>query len=73
MLVHDVSDVLLESAKLCKYSAFEAGASVLFGFFVLSWFILRLVIFPFWIIWSIRSVDYCCSENTNLTSVPLSN
>ncbi|KAG0558995.1 hypothetical protein KC19_10G070900 [Ceratodon purpureus] len=53
LLVHDVSDVLLESAKLCKYSGFEVGASLMFGLFVLSWFTLRLLIFPFWIIWSI--------------------
>ncbi|KAG0611362.1 hypothetical protein M758_7G135900 [Ceratodon purpureus] len=53
LLLHDVSDVFLETAKLCKYSRIEVGASVCFGLFVLSWFVLRLVIFPFWIIWSI--------------------
>ncbi|XP_024396560.1 ceramide synthase 1 LOH3 isoform X2 [Physcomitrium patens] len=53
LLLHDISDVFLEIAKLCKYSHFEVGASVCFGLFALSWFVLRLVIFPFWIIWSI--------------------
>ncbi|OAE22981.1 hypothetical protein AXG93_2717s1110 [Marchantia polymorpha subsp. ruderalis] len=50
LVLHDVSDIFLESAKLCKYSGSELGASVLFGLFALSWGLLRLVYFPFWII-----------------------
>ncbi|XP_024361685.1 ASC1-like protein 3 [Physcomitrium patens] len=52
LALHDVSDVFMEAAKLCKYSGSEVGASVSFGLFVLSWVLLRLIYFPFWIIWS---------------------
>jgi hypothetical protein len=52
LALHDVSDVFMELAKLCKYSSIEVGASVSFGLFVLSWVLLRLIYFPFWIIWS---------------------
>lgn len=50
LAVHDASDVFLEGAKILKYSGKELGASVLFGMFAMSWLILRLVIFPFWVI-----------------------
>ncbi|KAL3687661.1 hypothetical protein R1sor_013970 [Riccia sorocarpa] len=50
LALHDISDIFLESAKLCKYSGSELGASVLFGLFALSWLLLRLIYFPFWII-----------------------
>eukprot|EP00897_Mesotaenium_endlicherianum_P002275 jgi/Mesen1/2075/ME000151S01335 len=52
LALHDFSDILLEGAKLFKYAGNEAIASVLFGLFALSWLLLRLVYFPFWIIWS---------------------
>lgn len=54
LALHDVSDVFMEAAKLCKYSGNEVGASINFGLFVLSWVLLRLIYFPFWIIWSTR-------------------
>ncbi|CAM6093920.1 unnamed protein product [Calypogeia fissa] len=54
LVLHDVSDVLLESAKLCKYSELERSAAVLFGLFTFSWALLRLGYFPFWIIKSTR-------------------
>ncbi|XP_020259652.1 ASC1-like protein 3 [Asparagus officinalis] len=50
LALHDTSDVFLEAAKLFKYSGIEMGASLFFGFFAVSWLILRLVFFPFWII-----------------------
>mmetsp|Transcript_46250 Transcript_46250/g.118078 ORF Transcript_46250/g.118078 Transcript_46250/m.118078 type:complete len:282 (-) Transcript_46250:324-1169(-) len=46
MLLHDISDVFLEGAKLCKYAAREAAADGLFGAFMLSWAVLRLYYFP---------------------------
>lgn len=54
LAVHDASDVFLEGAKIFKYSGNEVGASVLFGMFAVSWLILRLVIFPFWVIRATR-------------------
>ncbi|KAG6779437.1 hypothetical protein POTOM_015818 [Populus tomentosa] len=54
--VHDASDVFLEAAKVFKYSGKELRASILFGLFAISWVILRLVFFPFWIIKATRFV-----------------
>eukprot|EP00270_Netrium_digitus_P007382 TRINITY_DN2151_c0_g1_i1.p1 TRINITY_DN2151_c0_g1~~TRINITY_DN2151_c0_g1_i1.p1 ORF type:complete len:330 (+),score=28.71 TRINITY_DN2151_c0_g1_i1:79-990(+) len=50
--IHDVSDVLLEAAKLCKYIDFELGASGFFLLFAISWAYMRLWIFPRRIIYS---------------------
>ncbi|KAL9662950.1 hypothetical protein QQ045_027786 [Rhodiola kirilowii] len=55
LALHDASDVFLETAKLFKYAEKELGASVFFGMFAVSWLILRLIFFPFWII---RSTSY---------------
>ena len=54
LALHDVSDVFMEAAKLAKYAGQEVGASILFGLFALSWLLLRLIFFPFFIIWSTR-------------------
>ncbi|KDP42279.1 hypothetical protein JCGZ_01603 [Jatropha curcas] len=50
LALHDASDVFLEAAKVFKYSGRELGASICFGLFALSWLILRLIFFPFWLI-----------------------
>lgn len=50
LALHDASDVLMEAAKVFKYSEKELAASVIFGFFAISWLVLRLIFFPFWII-----------------------
>ncbi|CAL4930262.1 unnamed protein product [Urochloa decumbens] len=50
LALHDASDVFLETAKLCKYTEKELGASLFFGLFAISWLLLRLIYFPFWII-----------------------
>ncbi|KAJ6800835.1 ASC1-like protein 3 [Iris pallida] len=50
LALHDASDVFLEAAKVFKYSEKEMRASVCFGLFALSWLVLRLIIFPFWVI-----------------------
>ena len=39
---------------MSKYSGFEGIASICFVIFVLSWTILRLIYYPFWILWSTR-------------------
>lgn len=56
MLLHDVCDIFLESAKMFKYSGSELGANVLFVFFTLSWLVLRLAYFPFFCIHSVMFV-----------------
>ncbi|CAK9210723.1 unnamed protein product [Sphagnum troendelagicum] len=60
LLLHDISDIFMELAKLFKYSRNELGASISFSLFVVSWFVLRLIIFPLWVIWSIsvEAIDY---------------
>ena len=50
MLLHDPSDVCLESAKVSQYLGFESAATGFFVLLLLSWFGLRLVVFPFWLI-----------------------
>lgn len=55
LALHDASDVFLEAAKVFKYSGKELGASVLFGCFAISWVILRLFFFPFYVI---RTTSY---------------
>ncbi|KAL6347825.1 hypothetical protein AAG906_037554 [Vitis piasezkii] len=50
LALHDASDVFMEAAKVFKYSEKELAASVCFGFFAISWLVLRLIFFPFWVI-----------------------
>ncbi|KAK1372480.1 LAG1 longevity assurance-like protein 1 [Heracleum sosnowskyi] len=50
LALHDASDVFLEVVKMSKYSGAEEFAS--FAFIVLSWVLLRLIYYPFWILWS---------------------
>ncbi|KAF8020297.1 hypothetical protein BT93_G0874 [Corymbia citriodora subsp. variegata] len=60
LALHDASDVFLEAAKVFKYSEHELGASVFFGLFALSWLVLRLIYFPFWVIRTVSTTlcDY---------------
>ncbi|GAB2234205.1 hypothetical protein Droror1_Dr00003447 [Drosera rotundifolia] len=62
LALHDANDVFLEVGKMSKYSGAEVLASISFVAFALSWLILRLVYYPFWVIWStsyevIQSLD----------------
>ncbi|KAA8529273.1 hypothetical protein F0562_033928 [Nyssa sinensis] len=52
LALHDASDVYLEVGKMSKYSGAETLASFAFVVFVLSWILLRLIYYPFWILWS---------------------
>lgn len=54
LALHDASDIFLEIGKMSKYSGAEALASFSFILFVLSWIVLRLTYFPFWVLWSTR-------------------
>jgi ceramide synthetase len=49
MLLHDPSDVFLEAAKLCNYADLELPSVALFAGLLVSWFGLRLVALPFWV------------------------
>ncbi|XP_051914987.1 ceramide synthase 5-like isoform X2 [Hippocampus zosterae] len=48
MCVHDASDIFLEAAKLANYAKYQRLCDGLFVVFSISFFIARLVIFPFW-------------------------
>ncbi|XP_043702778.1 ASC1-like protein [Telopea speciosissima] len=52
LALHDATDVFMEVAKMSKYSGFEKLASFSFVLFVLAWFLLRLIYYPFWVLWS---------------------
>ncbi|NP_001313756.1 LAG1 longevity assurance homolog 2 [Gossypium hirsutum] len=70
LALHDASDVFLEAAKVFKYSESELGASVCFGLFAISWLLLRLIFFPFWVI---KTSSYDVREFLNLSeSYPMS-
>ena len=55
MVLHDPSDIILEGTKMLNYAGWEAISTVMFVVFMASWFLTRLVYFPFWIVWSTRS------------------
>lgn len=57
MLLHDPSDIFLEGAKMCNYAGVEALAVAMFALLLVTWFGLRLVILPWWIISSIWWVN----------------
>jgi hypothetical protein len=50
MLLHDLGDVFLYSAKVFLYMGFKAITDTIFGLFVLAFFSLRLLYFPLFII-----------------------
>ncbi|KAL3654347.1 ASC1-like protein [Castilleja foliolosa] len=52
LALHDATDVFLEIGKMSKYSGAETIASCSFVLFVILFFLLRLVFYPFWILWS---------------------
>ncbi|KAL3814228.1 hypothetical protein ACJIZ3_015496 [Penstemon smallii] len=64
LALHDASDVFMEAAKIFKYAENELGASVCFGLFALTWLVLRLIFFPFWVI---RSSSYYLMEVLHLS------
>ncbi|KAL2546565.1 LAG1 longevity assurance-like protein 3 [Forsythia ovata] len=55
LALHDASDVFLEVGKMSKYSGAETLASFSFVLFALSWVLLRLIYYPFWVL---RSTSY---------------
>ncbi|GAB5572204.1 ceramide synthase 2 [Prionailurus iriomotensis] len=51
MIVHDVADIWLESAKMFSYAGWKQTCNALFFIFSAIFFISRLVVFPFWILY----------------------
>lgn len=50
MLLHDANDVLMEAAKLSKYTNREDLATGFFASFTVAWLLLRLVCYPLLVI-----------------------
>jgi len=50
MILHDVSDVVLEASKLCQYMQLEVAKDCGFVIFALTFFVTRLVMFPLYIL-----------------------
>ncbi|XP_003475322.1 ceramide synthase 3 [Cavia porcellus] len=50
MIVHDVADIWLESAKMFSYAGWMKTCNGLFLIFTAVFFITRFVIFPFWLL-----------------------
>lgn len=50
MLLHDINDVLMETAKSLNYARFDLAATTIFASFVASWAGLRIYAFPAYII-----------------------
>ncbi|XP_077937512.1 ceramide synthase 2a isoform X2 [Gasterosteus aculeatus] len=52
MLVHDASDYLMESAKIFNYAGWKKTCNIIFTVFAAVFIVTRLVILPFWIIYT---------------------
>lgn len=52
MLVHDASDYLLESGKMFNYAGWRKTCNYIFIVFAAVFFVSRLIVFPFWIMWA---------------------
>ncbi|RZF39715.1 hypothetical protein LSTR_LSTR003957 [Laodelphax striatellus] len=52
LLVHDCADVFLEAAKALKYGKYQKACDAVFAIFTIAWIATRVIIFPFWILWS---------------------
>ena len=50
VILHDFSDIVFELAKQYIYQGKETRANVFFAMWVLSWIVLRLVYYPFYIL-----------------------
>ncbi|KAL1021559.1 hypothetical protein UPYG_G00014810 [Umbra pygmaea] len=53
MCVHDAADIFLELAKLANYAKYQRICDTAFVMFSIIFFITRLVIYPFWVIYSV--------------------
>jgi len=52
MVTHDIADIFLEIGKCCLYTKRFTASNIIFGLFATSFFISRLVVFPFRILFS---------------------
>lgn len=50
LIVHDIADIFMEAAKICKYVKWQRSCDICFGLFFAVWTATRLVIFPGYLI-----------------------
>lgn len=65
LVIHDVADIFLESAKMTKYIKWQRTCDILFGIFTIVWIYTRLYLYPFWILQrqvTPISTCYCSSK-----------
>ncbi|CAH0480683.1 unnamed protein product [Peronospora belbahrii] len=58
LMMHDVNDLLLETAKVFVYLQWETAANVFFGLFALVWFVVRWFFFSYNILHSVYANAY---------------
>ncbi|KAA0193338.1 LAG1 longevity assurance 4 [Fasciolopsis buskii] len=58
LVVHDIADCWMESAKMFKYVKKHRMAEIFFGVFMLIWVVTRLTYFPFWIIQTVLTTGF---------------
>ena len=58
MVIHDNSDLLLPTAKICKWMNWSIPANIFFGLFVSSWIISRIIIFTWKLVIPIFTYGY---------------
>lgn len=51
LMCHDACDIFLELGKLTKYAGYQFLADIVFGIFIFAWIILRMTIFPYYVIY----------------------
>lgn len=56
---HNINDIFLEAAKVCKYMGLEVLANINFAFLIISWILSRLYFLPFYVV---RSAIYDTEE-----------
>lgn len=60
MLLHDLADIFLESAKVFNYAQWEVTCNIGFIFFAVVFNATRLVYYPFWVLHAVYYCqDYC--------------
>ena len=52
LVLHDMADVLLEIAKMCKYANWQKLCNMTFGAFVITWIVTRLYIYPKYVVYT---------------------
>ncbi|GLD96095.1 hypothetical protein PINS_up004773 [Pythium insidiosum] len=58
LMIHDVNDLLLETAKIFVYLNWETTANILFGIFAVVWFIVRWAFYGYNILYSVYTEAY---------------